>query len=92
MTHADAVRDAERAALEASEALRKSPVFACDFLVPVAAEFRDKMDAMLDARAATCPECGGTGETRTWVEISVGHSAVATIPCPAGCDNGRVRQ
>ncbi len=86
MTHAERVREAERAVLD--EAIKYAGYEEYN-----SAPLCRATDALLALRAATCPTCGGTGVRNGhpgWCDRE--HMFPASpSPCPAGCDNGRTR-
>lgn len=87
MTHAEAVQAAERQVVEAVLARRiaerRANWHAAD------PEIAEPADALLALRAATCQECGGTGEIT--VASTRGGYATDDIRCPAGCERGKRR-
>lgn len=96
MTHADRVREAESAVVEAAAeyygkwlTMERPPAGAPAYAV------LDAVAALLALRAETCPECGGAGSADDFGPLT-GPLAFDTvtgnmIPCPAGCDAGRRR-
>jgi hypothetical protein len=96
MTHAEKVREAERAVIAAAIAqahkehsvtyILQKPLGSDTDYVVFTVQTNDRLRELESLRAATCPTCYGTGtvETAVW---PVGGLAA----CPAGCDNGRKR-
>lgn len=93
-SHADKVRELERAVVEAAVAVATTPhdtwgiglghkdtCAACEADVAL----HVATDALLAARAEACETCGGDGDTMK----AIGDCGVGVYPCPAGCDNGR---
>lgn len=89
MTHADRIREAERAVIEAviiaSKVSRDPDVGVADAHIAYNREER-AVDALLALRAATCPKCGGMGAV-----FGDDPRMSFAPPCPAGCDSGRRR-
>lgn len=86
-THADAVREAERAVVEAAVEWDARPGGVA--ALNATAALYDAIKALLALRAATCSVCGGTGEIT--VASTRGGYATDDIRCPAGCERGKRR-
>ena len=92
MTHAEKVREAERAVIAAAIAqahkehsvtyILQKPLGSDTDYVVFTVQTNDRLRELESLRAATCPTCYGTGTVET---------AVWPARCPAGCDNGRTR-
>lgn len=93
-THAERVKEAERAVVEASVARRSvfnesisGRVDEWKAQLMLAIDALDAcVDALLSLRAATCPTCGGSGEKFGGYD---GFGEPVDVPCPAGCERGR---
>lgn len=94
MTHADRVKEAERAVIEAALAqeykarsvigVLREPLGKNTDYVVFTAQTNEAVGALLALSAATCQECRGDGDHPD-------HDYHGGYPCPANCDNGRRR-
>jgi hypothetical protein len=93
MTHAERIREQERAVLEAAKALHHTRADLAPESTPLWSALWASTDTLLALEAETCPECGGVGASKVFVEEDPGSDTFGyqRIPCPAGaaCDNGR---
>lgn len=90
-SHADRVREAERAVVEAAVAqatcLEYHATLKC-----VHEKLDPAVDALLALRAATCSECEGYGVKARIIQRAPDWEEKRLIEtCPAGCDAGRRR-
>lgn len=102
MTHADRVKEAERAVIEAALAqeykarsvigVLREPLGKNTDYVVFTAQTNEAVGALLALSAATCPECGGEGVQRGAYQDGLTMRWIPdSVPCPAKCDNGRRR-
>jgi RecJ-like exonuclease len=97
VTHAERVREAERAVVRAAEGQRFKAASVMRFTggplgrdndyIGFTCQTNEAMETLHELIAQTCPECGGTGKVPE-IEQCVGCDMK---PCPAGCDAGRKR-
>lgn len=89
-THADRIREAERAELLAGEQYFRDKGSQHGQKRAAALKWLTRcISERLALRAATCPTCGGTGDGER--SRYAGCPGIVTPPCPANCDNGRRR-
>ena len=101
MTHAEAIRDAERRVVEAaivrtvaSVSYAQEPNMTHASAVDATERAENaEVGKLIALRAQTCPECNGAGYTTHGI---AGYDANGTpllvhSECPAKCDNGRRR-
>jgi hypothetical protein len=89
MTHAERIRDAERAVVEAATGLIQSQaglLAAAKYVV-----LERAVDALVVLRAECCPECKGTGYVARRDDGMNECDEYGDPVCPAHCDAGRRR-
>lgn len=89
MTHAERIREAERAIFAAADHWRAVRGESFATREDAAHRLDEALKERDYLRAATCPTCGGTGDGER--SRYAGCPGIVTPPCPAGCDAGRRR-